>query len=206
MSCFSSFNILLFRVLVKETTRISRISRISRMSRISRISRMSTILPSSCFEKLPVDVVGSIFEFGPDHRERMKQTLNIISSLSMSYLCLGYNRYKNNVKEMEIKYPRSITDVRRIHRFAVEVTLFHERVYRIYTDTEFPFHCPFIRFVKHVHLHVHEDEDEKEDENKDGRKRNEQIKVEQLWSPSKTLAILVIQYDYYNFIKFQKNS
>jgi hypothetical protein len=60
--------------------------------------------------------------------------------------------------------------------------------------------------VKHVHLHVHEDEDEKEDENKDGRKRNEQIKVEQLWSPSKTLAILVIQYDYYNFIKFQKNS
>ena len=100
---------------------------------------------------------------------------------------LMINSKKENDIENETKYYRSITHVRRIHRFAVEVTLFHCRVYRIYTDTEFPFQCPSIRFVKHL------------DKDNDDRIWDEKIKVEQLWSPVKTLAVLVIQFDYYNY-------
>uniref|UniRef100_A0A6C0D2S7 Uncharacterized protein n=1 Tax=viral metagenome TaxID=1070528 RepID=A0A6C0D2S7_9ZZZZ len=146
-------------------------------------SSSKTSLDNFC-EKLPTEIVYHIYEFGPHHRKLMKKTLVIIEMLQMSYLCLGQERFRRNIQEIESKYKKTIS-VRRLHRFALELTVYNRRVYRLYIDTDFPFSCPSIQFMKHL------DEGE--------NPVQERARVNQLWNPSSNLATLILQYDHYNY-------
>jgi hypothetical protein len=155
---------------------------------LSKMPSFSKTCLDNFQEKLPTEIVYHIYEFGPHHRILMKETLAIIGMLQMSYLCLGQDRFRRNIQEIESKYKKTIS-VHRLHRFALELTVYNRRVYRLYIDTEFPFSCPSIQFIKHLY-----DEGE--------NPVQERARVDQLWNPSSRIAILILQYDHYNY-KYQ---
>jgi hypothetical protein len=159
-------------------------------------SKIKTNILPTPLPTLPTEVLHHIYEFNPDHRQLMKDSLHTISHLH------SYCFFREGIRKMKTDYKTSISSISNIsnssniskssksyleqYPFGVEITLLGRRVYHLHVDTNFPFSSPKISFIKDLYSN---------------QTPPETMTMRELWeTPNKNLALTVICYDYINYV------